>query len=144
MASNDRTSGLPAGARTSELSSSRGVEAFLREARDIVPAGDGARLIFALDATMSRQPTWDLACQVQAEMFEAVAALGGMQVQLVYFRGFRECRASRWVGDARSLGDLMTRIACRAGLAVGRQHLRGDGLSARRQQDHRRHRPRRR
>jgi hypothetical protein len=133
MASNDRTSGLPAGTRARELSSSQGVEAFLREAREIVPAGEGARLIFALDATMSRQPTWDLACQVQAEMFEAVAALGGMQVQLVYFRGFRECRASRWVGDARSLGDLMARIACRAGhTQIGRvlAHVEGEARAS--------------
>jgi hypothetical protein len=132
MASNDRTSGLPAGARASELSSSQGVDAFLREAREIVPAEEGARLIFALDATMSRQPTWDLACRVQAEMFEAVAALGGMQVQLLYFRGFRECRASRWVGDARSLGDLMARISCRAGQTqIGRVLAHAEGEARR-------------
>jgi hypothetical protein len=129
MATGDRPSGLPAGARATELSSSGGIDAFLREAREIVPGGEGARLIFALDATMSRQPTWDLACQVQAEMFGAVATLGGMQVQLVYFRGFRECRASRWVGNARSLGDLMARIGCRAGQTqIGRvlAHVEGE------------------
>ena len=53
------------------------------------------RLIFALDATMSRQPTWDLAQSLQAQMFQAAARLGGLDVQLVYFRGFSECRASR-------------------------------------------------
>ena len=55
------------------------------------------RLIFALDATASRQPTWDTAAHLQAEMFEAVTAIGGLDVQLVYFRGFKECAASRWL-----------------------------------------------
>jgi hypothetical protein len=34
---------------------------------------------------MSRQPTWDLACKLQADMFRAAAAVGGLDVQLVYF-----------------------------------------------------------
>jgi hypothetical protein len=46
------------------------------------------RLIFCLDATASREPTWDRAAQLQAQMFETVAAIGGLDVQLVYFRGF--------------------------------------------------------
>jgi len=81
------------------------------------PAGEAARgrLLFALDATMSRQPTWDLACQLQGEMFETVARTGGLDVQLIYFRGFGECRASRWVSDARALAKLMTGIDCRGG-----------------------------
>ena len=49
-----------------------------------------ARLIFALDATMSRQPSWDLATHLQAGMFEAASKIGGLDVQLVYFRG--NCR----------------------------------------------------
>jgi len=73
------------------------------------------RLLFALDATMSRQPTWDLACQLQGEMFETVARTGGLDVQLIYFRGFGECRASRWVSDARALAQMMTGIDCRGG-----------------------------
>ncbi len=81
-------------------------------------AGEGGgrgRLLFALDATMSRQPTWDLACQLQAEMFEAVADTGGLDVQLIYFRGFGECRSSKWVANARALADLMSGIDCRGG-----------------------------
>lgn len=73
------------------------------------------RLLFALDATMSRQPTWDLACQLQAEMFEAVADTGGLDVQLLYFRGFGECRSSKWVTNARALAELMGGIDCRGG-----------------------------
>jgi hypothetical protein len=48
-------------------------------------------------------------------MFEETARIGGLDVQLVYFRGLGECRASRFVRDARSLADLMTRITCRGG-----------------------------
>jgi hypothetical protein len=33
------------------------------------------RLVFALDATASRQPTWDIAMQLQGEMFEEVSNL---------------------------------------------------------------------
>jgi hypothetical protein len=69
----------------------------------------------ALDATMSRQPTWDIACKLQAEMFEEAGKIGGLDIQLLYFRGFGECRASRWVSDARALSDLMTGIQCRGG-----------------------------
>ena len=71
---------------------------FWRQVRALAPAvapGQRGRLIFALDATMSRQPTWDTACQLQAEMFQEAAAIGGLDVQLVYFRGLAECRASR-------------------------------------------------
>jgi hypothetical protein len=70
------------------------------------------RLIFALDATMSRQPTWDRACHLQSEMFRAADTLA---VQLVYYRGESECRASRWISDTRQLAQLMQRIDCRAG-----------------------------
>jgi hypothetical protein len=74
------------------------------------------RIIFALDATASRQPTWDTAGQLQTEMFQAVAALGGLEVQLVYYRGYDECAASRWVHDPTSLSTIMARIQCEAGL----------------------------
>lgn len=93
------------------------VDAFLAEASvaQARATGDRGRLVFALDATMSRQPTWDLACRLQAEMFSTTASIGGVDVQLVYFRGLAECRASGWVADARALTDLMTRITCQGG-----------------------------
>ena len=65
------------------------VDAFLHEVRALKPVGSGhGRLIFAMDATMSRQPSWDLALELQADMFKAVKAVGGLDVQLVYFRGY--------------------------------------------------------
>lgn len=92
------------------------IEAFLKEAGKIAPAAQArGRLVFALDATMSRQPTWDLACELQSEMFDAAAAVGGLAVQLVYFRGVGESRASPFVANARALRDLMIKISCRGG-----------------------------
>jgi len=79
------------------------------------PGGERGRLIFAMDATMSREPAWDNACQIQGEMFRETAELGGLDVQLVYYRGFGECRASKWVGDPKTLLRIMTSVACRAG-----------------------------
>jgi hypothetical protein len=93
------------------------IAAFVEAAKKTpAPAQSGrGRLIFALDATMSRQPTWDLAQSLQAKMFEAAASLGGLDVQLVYFRGLNECRASNFVSGGRGLRDLMSRIHVRGG-----------------------------
>jgi hypothetical protein len=52
---------------------------------------------------------------MQAEMFEAAGAVGNLSVQLVYFRGFGESRASAWVGNTGALRDLMVKIDCRGG-----------------------------
>lgn len=102
---------------TSGPSSSGDIAAFVNKVKQMGPrdgAGHG-RLLFALDATMSRQPTWDLACSLQAQMFETVAKTGGLDVQLLYFRGFGECQASKWVSDAKAMANLMTGIQCRGG-----------------------------
>jgi len=109
-----------------EESSRAEVDAFLAQVRpapSAKPAGSG-RLIFAMDATMSRRPTWDTALQLQAGMFNAVKAVGGLDVQLVFFRGFDECRASRWVSDAAALARLMTAVECRGGYTQIRKVLK--------------------
>lgn len=107
-------SSLPAG----QGSVGKTVDAFLdKVARTpaVAPSGARGRLIFALDATMSRQPTWDLALSLQGRMFETAAASGGLDVQLVYFRGMGECRASRFMTDGAGLAALMAKIDCRGG-----------------------------
>ena len=87
--------------RTPAASATRAeIDAFLAKVKDLAPTvepGRRGRLIFALDATMSRQPLWDTACRLQADMFREAAAIGGLDVQLVYYRGLGECRAPRWV-----------------------------------------------
>lgn len=95
----------------------RDVAAFVERMKAIEPAqvsGRG-RLVFAMDATMSREPTWDMALHIQGEMFEAVKSVGGLDVQLVYFRGMGECRASKWVSDPAALARLMSSVGCRGG-----------------------------
>ncbi len=92
------------------------IDSFVQRARSLQSANRAqaqrGRLIFALDATASRQPTWDAAMQLQSEMFEEVSNL---DVQLVYYRGFGECRASGWVASGERLANLMTKISCHAG-----------------------------
>jgi hypothetical protein len=93
-------------------SSSADVDAFLASVKKMPSASGEGRLVFAMDATMSRQPTWDSALSIQSQMFMAAK---GLAVQLVYFRGFNECKASRWVDDPKALANLMTKVDCRGG-----------------------------
>src|SRR5246127_4678437 len=98
-------------------SASEDIAAFVARARAMSPHAAGARgrLVFALDATMSRQPTWDMACALQADMFREAASLGSLDIRLVYYRGFNECRASAWISDSAQLAKLMGKIDCRGG-----------------------------
>jgi hypothetical protein len=113
----DRTLQRAAGTGVAGASAPGEIDRFLGAAKQLAPlaTGQAGRLIFALDATMSRQPTWDLACSLQAKMFEVAAGTGGLAVQLVYFRGLMECRASGWIGEPQRLNGLMRRIACEGG-----------------------------
>ncbi len=118
MTMHDKKTPVPAaGNREPETNASSDVAAFVRKAQALgaLKAVKKGRIILALDATMSRQPTWDLACSLQADMFDAAGKAGSLDVQLVYFRGFRECRSSKFVGDTGSLKELMVRIDCRGG-----------------------------
>lgn len=73
------------------------------------------RLIFGVDATASREATWKLACDLQAQMFRAAAPIGKLDVQLIYYRDSDECRASKWLSSGEQLAQLMNKIDCRAG-----------------------------
>jgi hypothetical protein len=99
------------------------IAAFVEAAKRTPALASRGRLIFALDATMSRQATWDLAQGLQARMFEAAASAGGLDVQLLYFRGMNECRASRFVSGGQGLAELMGRITVRGGLTQLRKVL---------------------
>jgi hypothetical protein len=74
-----------------------------------------ARVIFAIDATGSRQATWDTATRLTAKIFDSAAGVGRLDMRLVYYRGIGECVATRWFGDARSLATVMSGVFCRAG-----------------------------
>jgi hypothetical protein len=109
----DKTGSLP----DIKNSTSDDIAAFVAKARAMSPLAAGARgrLVFALDATMSRQPTWDMACALQADMFREAASLGSLDIRLVYYRGLNECRASGWISDSAQLAKLMSKIDCRGG-----------------------------
>ncbi len=78
--------------------------------------GRAGRLIFAMDATASRQPSWDRACHIQSQMFVETAKLGGLEIQLAFYRGFGEFRAAPWHRSADALLAEMRRVACIGGL----------------------------
>lgn len=111
--------GAPMSTNPAGVSSASAVDAFVAKVRTLGPpqaaGAGGGRLMFAMDATASRQPTWDRAMEIQSEMFSAAAGLGGLSVQLVFYRGFRECKASPWVADAAGLLQRMTAVSCLGG-----------------------------
>lgn len=138
MSSRDNTKPVTVPGKATTPAAEGDVAAFLTEmaARTVAPSHQRGRLVFALDATMSRQPTWDLAMQLQADMFREAAAGAGLDVQLIYYRGLGECRASGWVSDAIRLERLMTAIACRGGHTQIARVLRHAGAEAERSRVH--------
>jgi hypothetical protein len=94
------------------------VQAFLQKLAATpvrAPAGTRGRLLFGMDATASRERTWDRASHIQAEMFRETAALGGLDIQLAYYRGFREFKATPWLSNSDDLLRLMTSVTCAGG-----------------------------
>src|SRR6516225_11126529 len=93
------------------------LDAFLAEIRGRTTAATDTRgrLIFALDATASRQPTWDTACKLQADMFREASTVGSLDMQLVFYRGLGECKSSRWFSNGEQLAKTMSQIVCNAG-----------------------------
>lgn len=131
MSSARQSQGLPASRREKSnvrqsTSSQSDVDAFVKKLKTLQPTATGGRgrLVFAMDATMSRQPTWDMALNEQARMFEVVRDVGSLDVQLIYFRGAGQCRASKWVSDPGALKQLMTSVACQGGFTQIRKVLR--------------------
>jgi hypothetical protein len=134
----DRSDRTPAPANRdgdlTDASSRAEIDAFLAKVRKLPPStppGQRGRLIFALDATMSRQPAWDTACRLQADMFREAASIGGLDIQLAYYRGMDECRASGWVSQAERLAHLMSAIDCRGGRTQVRKIIAHAGRETR-------------
>jgi hypothetical protein len=108
-------------------SSGAEVEAFLQKVAATPmsrPAGRRGRLLFAIDATASREPTWDLACQIQSEMFTETDDIGGLDVQLAFYRGFGEMKVTKWLDSADELVRRMVKVRCLAGRTQIRKLLR--------------------
>ena len=107
----------PASSRRGLAPAAASVDRFLVEAaRAKTPAVHAThRLLFAIDATASRQPTWDLACELHAELFTEAANLGNIAIQLCYYRGLAEFVATRWATTPTQLRDRMVSVACVGG-----------------------------
>lgn len=100
----------------SRRASSREIAQFLHKSRDIARFIEKQpRLLFAIDATASRQPTWDTACHLQQEMFRATRDIASLAVQLCYYRGFNEFHASSWLTDGDQLARQMASVNCEGG-----------------------------
>ena len=69
------------------------------------------RIIFSLDATASRSVTWDIASDIQIKMFSEAEMFGNLLVQLVYYRGFDQCKSSKWLSSANNLKILMNKVS---------------------------------
>jgi hypothetical protein len=93
------------------------IDSFIDQARKLPAKKEGqGRLIFALDATASREATWDQACDLQSELFVAAQDLGGLSIQLCYYRGFGEFKSTRFVSQTQQLLTLMNEVSCRGGI----------------------------
>lgn len=118
----DKRTNLPSQGPTSAE-----VDAFLEKVAltpNVKAPGQGGRLLFAIDATASREPTWDMACQIQAEMFRETKSLGGLTVQLAFYRGFGEMKVTQWLDSADALIGRMVKVRCLAGRTQIRKVLR--------------------
>ena len=101
-----------------QKSSKAAIDAFLKKVSSTPvtrSAGERGRLIFAMDATASRERAWDRACHIQGEMFKQTAVLGGLDIQLCYYRGLGEFKASQWLSSSDELLKRMTSVSCQGG-----------------------------
>ena len=101
-----------------QRASSRQVDAFLKKLATMPVVrrpGQFGRLLFAMDATASRQSSWDTASRIQGQMFSVASGLGGLEIQLAWYRGFGEFYVSPWLRDAARLLKIMTSVSCFAG-----------------------------
>ena len=98
------------------LTSTTSVSAFLQKHKSISSVvKQQQRLLFAIDATASRQPTWDLACKLTGALFSGADSLPGLTLKLCFYRGFSEFRQSDWLSDSQLLSRKMATVRCEAG-----------------------------
>jgi len=101
------------------------IDAFIDKVNTLpVNVESQGRLIFALDATASREATWDQASDLQSALFLAAQDLGGLSIQLCYYRGFREFKATNFVSQTTQLLKLMSRVNCLGGITQIERVLR--------------------
>lgn len=99
------------------VSDRQSIDQFLAEVKQLPKNTSGqGRLMFALDATASREPTWDQASHLQSELFRVTEQRGGLAIQLCYYRGYGEFQATPFVRNTQALRQQMTGVRCLGGL----------------------------
>lgn len=111
-------------------SSSKEIEQFLEQVKNVPAPVVGqkvvgqetagsevevGRLIFAMDATASRERLWDIASHYHSEMFSAAAKSGKLSIQLCYYRGYGEFKATKWTQESQTLQRAISAVTCLAG-----------------------------
>jgi hypothetical protein len=122
--------------KLSQPSPSNQIQSFLEQVAKtpaIAPNAGKGRLLFALDATASREPTWQEARRLQADMFDVAASSGGLAIQLCYYRGLADFFATPWLTQSRDLKARMERVECLGGLTQIRRVLEHAVHEARRE-----------
>ena len=97
-------------------SNSLAVQEFLTKSKQLAtPNNSAGRLLFAMDATASRENSWDMACQIQADMFMSTQMMGSLEISLCYFHGYNEFKHFPWTQNAKNLRDQMLQVRCLGG-----------------------------
>ena len=98
-------------------SSARDIQAFIGKVKNtplVTGVGKG-RLIFAMDATASREHCWDMASQNHAAMFVEAYKVSTLNVQLCYYRGMGDFTALPWTRSADDIKHALLSVQCLAG-----------------------------
>ena len=98
-------------------SSAQDVQAFIGKVKN-TPLATGVgkgRLIFAMDATASREHCWDMASQHHAAMFVEAYKVSTLNVQLCYYRGMGDFTALQWTRSADDIKQALLSVRCLAG-----------------------------
>lgn len=79
------------------------------------------RLLFAMDATASREQSWNVALEITGAMFEAVP--GALDVALAYHGGGRVREVTPFSSNAKAFLDKVQQVRCIAGVTALNQVL---------------------
>ncbi|MCD8566387.1 MAG: VWA domain-containing protein [Alphaproteobacteria bacterium] len=73
------------------------------------------RVGFIIDATGSRESTWNEAQKIQTDMFSSVAGKGGLKLKLTHFGG-STLSVHEWMDDPNAVASKMKEVSCMLGL----------------------------
>lgn len=101
------------------------MSAFVSKARALKRAANAQnRLIFSLDATASREPTWHVARSMHRALFDIATEDTTFALQLCYFRGLMEFEATPWMTQPGPLLDALNAVYCKRGATQIERMLR--------------------